>query len=119
MTPSADLVGLADCPFCGAAAQVLLTTDAHNQAIVCNSGDGGCGARGPYRSNGIWARTAWNTRAELRALAGAEAGVAQHNALWCKVASELLPPWQWNRVHDRVRVLENKAKSPPGSGRGG
>lgn len=35
--------------------------------------------------------------------------VAAHNALWCKVASDYLPPWQWNRVNDRVKVIERES----------
>ena len=35
--------------------------------------------------------------------------VAAHNALWCKVASDYLPPWQWNRVNDRVKVMERES----------
>lgn len=43
----------------------------------------------------------------------------ERNALWCKVASERLPPWQWNMVNDRVRVIENANKQAAMAGAAG
>jgi len=34
---------------------------------------------------------------------------AAHNARWCRMASERLPPWQWNMVNDAVRREEREA----------
>ena len=102
MTPSADLVGLADCPFCGNESHVILRQDGMNHAVVCNAGSGGCGSRGPYKAGEFDAITAWNTRAptdELHALGGG----------WISVEDRLPEFTNWNETSSgEVAILNDR-----------
>jgi len=54
---------LKPCPFCGSeSAPTLIMRSVSNHA-ECNYADGGCGARGPYKSFPQEAIDAWNKRA--------------------------------------------------------
>ena len=55
---------LKPCPFCGSATAPTLIMRSVSHHVECNYADGGCGARGPYKSFPQEALAAWNKRAD-------------------------------------------------------
>ena len=54
---------LKPCPFCGSVQAPTLIMRSVSHHVECNYADGGCGARGPYKSVTQDAVAAWNKRA--------------------------------------------------------
>lgn len=161
MTPSADLVGLADllpCPFCGGNSRIYRESDmdGFGQFLSVRCHTCGCQSQPQYAGNGNdcpltyqEVRDKWNTRAELRALAGAEVGGWRktgdplngycgaiverhiHGTYRISHSNQVDPASEWKSYTGKVQSGSAMALEygyvewmpletpPPGSGRGG